>query len=75
MKAGWIILAACIGLAACGEKPQTATVRKVGASAHLGANPAYTAPGWKVGDAASWEAQLKTRAEHGQNEYSRASAP
>ncbi len=75
MKAVWIVLAACLGLAACGEKPQTAGPRKAIVSASQGANAAFTAPGWKVGDKASWEAQLKTRAEQGQNEYARASAP
>jgi membrane-bound lytic murein transglycosylase B len=27
--------------------------------------------GWKAGDKAGWEAQLKARQQYGQNEYSR----
>lgn len=62
-------------LAACGEKPQTAGTRKADSPAWQGAADGYVAPGWKAGDAASWEQQLKTRAQQGQNEYTRASAP
>ena len=36
-----------------------------------GGGTAFTAPGWKVGDKASWQEQLKTRAQNGQNEYTR----
>lgn len=62
-------------LAACAEKPQTAGTRKADTPAYQGAADGYVAPGWKAGDAASWEQQMKTRAQQGQNEYSRASAP
>ena len=57
-------------LSACGDKQQTAGTRKADAPPSQGAMAAYTAPGWKPGDAASWEAQMKRRAE-GQNEYTR----
>ena len=30
---------------------------------------AFTAPGWKPGDKTSWEQQLKTRTQNGQNDY------
>jgi len=70
-----IALAACAGLAACGEKAQTSGTRKSDVAPSQGANAAYTASGWKVGDAASWEAQMKARAQYGQNEYARSSAP
>ena len=64
-----------MGLCACSEKPQTATHRKADGHAYEGTgNSAYTAAGWKAGDAASWEQVMKERAQ-GQNEYSRASAP
>ena len=64
-----------LGLCACSEKPQTATHRKADGHAFEGTgNSAYTAAGWKVGDAASWEKEMKERTQ-GQNEYSRASAP
>jgi hypothetical protein len=29
----------------------------------------FAAPGWKAGDKPGWEAQLKTRAQNGQNDY------
>ena len=66
-------LASVLALVACGEKVQTASHKKSDNPASKGANPAYTAGSWKAGDAAAWEAQIKTRAQ-GQNEYSR-SAP
>ena len=64
-------------LAACGDKPQTAAdakPKKADAQAWEGAQAAYTAPGWKAGDKTSWETQLKTRAQQGQNEYNRSPA-
>jgi hypothetical protein len=39
------------------------------------ANSSNTAGTWKEGDSKAWESQLNTRAQNGQNEYSRASAP
>ena len=68
------ILAAAVLLSACGEKPQTAGTKKSDAKPWEGApGSAYMAAGWKAGDQAAWEAQLKTRSQ-GQNEYSRAPA-
>jgi hypothetical protein len=58
------------GLSACGEKPQTATPRKADAKAWQGADNRFTAPGWQAGDKASWDEQLRTRAQ-GQNEYNK----
>jgi len=68
-------------LAACGEKPQTnAEGVKLDAAPWTGTSngtqkegggTAFTAPGWKVGDKASWQEELKTRAQNGQNEYTR----
>ena len=65
--------ALALALAACGEKPQTAqaAAKKSDAKAWEGAQNAYTAQGWKAGDQASWEAQMRTRAQ-AQNEYVRA---
>ncbi len=68
------LLAGVFLLSACMEKPQVANARKADVSPSAGAAPAFTAPGWKQGDAASWEQQIKSRAQ-GQNEYQRASAP
>ena len=78
MKAWWLILMAWVALAACADKPQTASPRKVDVNpvqgTAQGVNPAYTSAGWKAGDATSWEAQLKARTQSGQNEYSRIGA-
>jgi hypothetical protein len=63
--------AAALLLGACGEREQQASaVRKSDAPAAQGAANPYVAPGWTAGDAASWEAQMRKRAQ-GQNEYSR----
>ena len=64
------LVSACLALAACGEKPQTSGTRKADAAPSQGAVAAYSAPGWKAGDATSWEAQIKKRSD-GQNEYTR----
>ena len=69
-RRAWTVAAALLALAACGEKPQTAASRKADAAPSTGAVAAYTAAGWKPGDATSWEAQMKKRSE-GQNEYTR----
>ena len=63
-----------LGLAACGEKPQAASTRKADAHPFEGAAGGHSAPGWKAGDATSWEQQMRTRAQ-AQNEYSRVSSP
>lgn len=67
-----LLALATLLLSACGEKPQTAG-RKPDTLASTGANPAYSAPGWKAGDQASWESQIRNRGQN-QNEYSRSSA-
>ena len=56
-------------LAACGEKPQTAS-HKADVEPWQAGQTAYTAPGWKPSDRASWEQQIRTR-NQGQNEYAR----
>jgi hypothetical protein len=61
------------GLVACGDKPQTAgtSSKKQDLEAYSGgANAAFAAPGWKPGDEASWEQQMKARNQN-QNEYTR----
>lgn len=68
------LVGAALLLGACMEKPQTASGRKADAKAYEPAqNSAYVAPGWKAGDAGSWEEQTRQRAQ-AQNEYSRAAA-
>ncbi len=69
-------VALCLVVGACGEEPQGSNkVKKSDVGAYQGAAGTHTAAGWKAGDAASWEAQMKARAQYGQNEYSRSSAP
>ena len=58
-------------LAACGERPQTNEANSRDSTAFSGTNKAYVNTGWKPGDKASWEAQLKARAQYGQNDYTR----
>jgi len=65
------LLALALAGTACSEKPQTAGARKTDAEPWTGTRTAYTAPGWKPGDEASWDSQIRARAES-QNEYARA---
>ena len=59
-------------LAACAEKPQTLESGvKVDVQAFEGTGMPYAAAGWKQGEKASWEQQLKVRTQNGQNEYGR----
>lgn len=70
-----IVLSMALTAVACSEKPQAATHRKADGHAFEGSvNTEFTAPGWKPGDATSWDLQMKTRSQN-QNEYSRTSAP
>ncbi len=73
MRGALLIAAvAAIALAGCGEKLQSAgTEKRSDAKPWEGAQAAYAADGWKAGDKATWEAQLKARTERGQNEYPR----
>jgi len=65
------ILAAAIALCACGEKPQTLQSGvRVDAHAFQGTGMPYAVQGWKQGDKASWEQQVKNRTQT-QNEYTR----
>jgi hypothetical protein len=64
-----------LALAGCGERPQEMAGPQFRGTAPSWQGPAtvFTAPGWKVGDQASWTQHMQTRAQ-GQNEFSR-SAP
>ena len=66
-----LTLAAIVGLAACGEKPQTGGGVKGDTAAFQGGGNSFNAPDWKVGDKAAWEQHLKARAQNSQNEYNR----
>lgn len=65
------LAAAAVMLTACSEQPQSAgTSHGSSAMAWNGPQTGFTAPGWKVGDQASWDEQIKQR-NRGQNEYVR----
>lgn len=67
----WVFCGAAITLAACGEKTAGAA-KKSDVPAYQGSTgaSAYVADGWKAGDQAAWEQQLRNRMQ-GQNEYAR----
>jgi hypothetical protein len=73
---GRIVLVAALAatLAACGEKPQTAATKKADGKPWEGVQKSHVAQGWKPGDQASWESQLRVRAQN-QNEYVRGPSP
>jgi hypothetical protein len=62
---------ALLALAGCGEKPQALQSTKQDTASFQGTGMPYVAPGWKPGDKTSWEAQLKTRTQNGQNDYAK----
>jgi len=65
------IAAAVLALAACSDAGNRAPgERSLDSKSSDAAQNAFVAPGWKSGDAASWEAQLRTRTQ-AQNEYAR----
>ena len=73
MKLAIVAAAAALVLAACGETPQTANRVRQDTASYSGTGVAapFTAPGWKAGDRNSWEQQLKTRTQMGQNDYAK----
>jgi len=75
MKRFALVMAASALLVACGDKPQELTAARSDAPSHSGVTTSavFTAPGWKAGDKAGWEHQLKARQQNGQNDYSRIS--
>jgi len=69
------LLAAAALLSACAEKPQTAATKQRDAKPWQGVVVGQAPDaGFKAGDQAAWEEQLRTRAQRGQNEYTRAPA-
>ena len=62
---------AVAAVAACGERPQTGAGIRSDAPPYAGTGSNFTQPGWKAGDKASWESELKARQQYGQNEYTR----
>ncbi|MFN5177833.1 hypothetical protein [Limnohabitans sp.] len=70
------VLSALLGalmLVACGEKVQDQTGARSDKPARAGTGvAAFTEPGWKAGDEASWSNHLRARASYGMNDYQRA---
>jgi len=65
-------LAAAAALAACGDRTQTIKSGVItDTPSFQGTGKAYAAQGWKQGDKASWEQQVKTRTQNTQNEYTK----
>jgi type IV pilus biogenesis protein CpaD/CtpE len=66
-----IAVVALAGLAGCAEREQTAGGIKSDAAPFQGTNRPFVVTGWKPGDRASWESQLKVRTVQGQNDYAK----
>ncbi len=63
-----------LGLAACGDQPQDMNGAgvKQDSTPYSGVGKSqYAQGGWSVGDKTSWEQQLKSRTQYGQNDYTR----
>ncbi|MDB5898146.1 MAG: hypothetical protein JWP41_1748 [Ramlibacter sp.] len=71
MKAALLLIAAAFALAACADREQTANGIKSDSAPFNGTSHPYVAGGWKPGDRASWEQQMKVRTVQGQNEYAK----
>lgn len=68
-----LALMSALLLGACSEKPQGSGGVKQDAAPFAGTGvAAFTSSDWKPGDKTSWEQKLKTRAQYGQNDYTRA---
>jgi hypothetical protein len=65
------IAVAAFALAGCAEREQTASGIKSDAAPFNGTSkqPPFMAAGWKQGDRAAWEQQMKVRTVQGQNDY------
>jgi len=71
VKSILIVTALSMLVAACGEKTQAGASKRKGDSPPWeAAQDPFVVPGWKSGDEASWESQIRNRTA-GQNEYSR----
>jgi major membrane immunogen (membrane-anchored lipoprotein) len=71
MKRLSLLLITAAALTACGEKAQTLGTKN-DATAYSGASNSFVEAGWSAGDKTSWEQQLRTRGQYGQNDHSRA---
>ena len=71
MKALLIAVGLSVALAACGERTQSGpSIRKSDTPPWDAAQDPFVVPGWKSGNEASWESQIRNRTAE-QNEYPR----
>ncbi|MDH4394023.1 MAG: hypothetical protein QE285_21685 [Aquabacterium sp.] len=69
------LVAAASLLSACSEKPQTSATKQHDGKPWQGVVTGQAPDaGFKAGDQAAWQEQLRTRTQRGQNEYTRAPA-
>jgi hypothetical protein len=71
MSRWWLVGAAAIVLAACGEKVQTIPAsgeRKSDTAVWQTKDQRFLAPGWSPGNESSWNAQITQRVQ-GQNDF------
>jgi hypothetical protein len=71
VKAAVLATLAVLAFVGCAEKEQTASGIKSDTASYQGTSRQFVAPGWKPGDRASWEQQLKVRTVQGQNDYAK----
>ncbi|MFJ1299167.1 hypothetical protein ACILG0_04320 [Pseudomonadota bacterium AL_CKDN230030165-1A_HGKHYDSX7] len=72
MIARLVLLAGVLALTACTEQPQKMQHTDAGGKPlYDGTGSNFMASGWKPGDKNSWQQELKTRAQRGQNEYTK----
>jgi hypothetical protein len=65
-------LAGALLLVGCGESPQDRAGVRTDKPARSGTGvAAFTEPGWKAGDEASWSNHLRARASYGMNDHQR----
>ncbi|HOB95820.1 MAG TPA: hypothetical protein PKL46_17385 [Aquabacterium sp.] len=70
-----LLLAVAALLGACSEKPQGAGTARHDTPPWQGPAAGQAADaGWRAGDQAAWQEALRTRAQRGQNEYTRSTS-
>ncbi len=73
MRSILIALALAAAVAACERSQSGPSARGRDTPAWDAAQDPFVVPGWKSGDEASWESQIRNRTVAGQNEYPRTS--
>lgn len=71
MMKSMLLLSSIALLAACTEQPQTISSNARADAPAFQGGSAFAVPGWKQGDKTSWESQMKTRTQMGQNDYNK----